>query len=202
MRHFPIATYLLILFFFTLLAAYAHGVSPQGFDITLLNIVQGWQTSLLDQLMDGVAFIGETWPSIILAGFFVLWFWLKGYRREALGLVAALVAISLIGSMGKVIIDRTRPDGDQFSFVSGHTAYFTVLTGYLYYYISKVLRDSRWLGVWRAGLVLLLVLTAISRLYLNAHWPTDVLGGFLLGILILIPVMWRLENTSVSQNLI
>ncbi|TFG45614.1 MAG: phosphatase PAP2 family protein, partial [Dehalococcoidia bacterium] len=192
--------YLLILLLFVLLAGLA-GLSPQPFDQALFDWVNGWQTPLLDPLMRIVQFMGDTWTSIILPGIIAVWLWVKGYRRVALGLVAALVVESLVTAGLKGIIDRPRPDGGDFSFPSGHTAYFTVFSGFLFFRLKTIVQGWRWLTVWRVLLVLLLVLTGISRMYLGVHWPTDVLGGFLLGTLVLVPVFWRMGYNSESDNI-
>ena len=170
--------------------------SPQPFDRALFDWVNDWQTPLLDPLMLTVQFIGETWPSIILPGIITVWLWVKGYRRVALGLVAALVVESLVTAGLKGIIDRPRPDGGDFSFPSGHTAYFTVFSGFLFFRLKTIVQGWRWLTVWRVLLVLLLVLTGISRMYLGVHWPTD-----LLGTLVLVPVFWRMGYNSESDNI-
>jgi undecaprenyl-diphosphatase len=181
---------------FTLLAGYAAFVPIQPLDRTLLDAVIGLQSPLLDPLIDAVHFLGETWPAIILPGLTAIWLWVKGFRQLALWLVAALLAESLASVILKAIIDRMRPDGGHFSFISGHTAYFTVFSGYLYVTLKQVIADRRWLIAWRVALVSLVVLTGISRMYLGVHWPTDVLGGFLLGVLVLVPVLWRVDNAA------
>ena len=193
---FPVPSYLLLLLGFTLLAGYAAFVPTQPFDRVVFDAVYGLRSAALDPVIQGVAFLGETWPAVILPGLAAAWLWTKGFRQVALWLVISLVAESLASVSIKALIDRTRPNGDDFSFVSGHTAYFTVFSGYLFFVLKRVVGDRRWLIGSRIALAALVTLTAISRMYLGFHWPTDVLGGFMLGLLVLVPVLWRVENPA------
>ncbi len=193
MRSFPLAVYMLILLGFVLLAGLADA-RTLPYDQPLFDAIHNLRSSIFDPPMQAVSFLGETVPSIIIAGPFVIWLWVKGFRREAVGFVVALVAVSLAAGGIKYLIDRTRPNGEEFSFVSGHSSYFTVFSGYLVFALKKVIDDRRWLAAWRIGLVTLIVLTGFSRVYLGVHWPSDVLGGFLVGVLVLMPVVWRVDN--------
>ena len=193
-RSFPAAAYILIVICFVLLAGLA-SLEIQSLDHRIFDAIQGLRTPPLDLLMRAVSFLGETGPSIIVAAPFAVWLWVKGFRREAVWFVIGLAAVALATSGVKNLIDRTRPDGGGLSFVSGHTSYFTVFSGYLFFTLKRVVGDRRWLVAWRIALVLLVVLTGISRVYLGVHWPTDVLGGLLLGMLVLVPVLWRVDNS-------
>jgi undecaprenyl-diphosphatase len=200
LRSFRVPVYLLTLFCFTLLAGLAAYVPTQPFDFEIFDAVYGLRSPLLDPLMHSVAFLGETWPAVILPGLAAIWLWVKGFWREALWLVIALAAESLASATLKGLIDRTRPNGEHFSFISGHTAYFTVFSGYLFFTLKNVINDRRWLTALRTALVSLVILTGFSRMYLGFHWPTDVLGGFLLGTLVLMPVLWRVDNPSTIKT--
>jgi len=196
LRSFPVAAYLLTLLGFTLLACLAAYVPTQPLDFELFDAVYGLRSPLLDPPMQAVSFLGETWPSIILPAPFVVWLWAKGFRREAVWFVVALAAAALATSGVKNLIDRTRPDGGSLSFVSGHTSYFTVFSGYFFFTLKKVINDHRWLTAAHVVLVLLVVLTGFSRMYLGVHWPTDVAGGFLLGVLVSTPVLWIVDRRA------
>ena len=91
------------------------------------------------------------------------------------------VAAELLADLGKLLIHRHRPFEHQLgphtsthSFPSGHTATSfacaTVLGGYA--------------PRWRVPLYLLATLIALSRLYNGDHYPLDVLGGLVLGLLV------------------
>ena len=168
----------------------------QPFDQAIFDIIHGLQLAALDPIIKAIEFLGETVPSIILPLPIVAWLWLKGFRREASWFIIALIGISLASVAVKVLVDRTRPNGDPFSFVSGHTSYFTVFFGYLYLTARKVVTGPPLLIFLKTGLVVLLVLTGFSRIYLGEHWPTDVLGGFILGVLVLMPVLWQVDNVA------
>jgi undecaprenyl-diphosphatase len=179
---------------FILLTIFVAGEPPLPLDVAVSDALRGIKSPLLDPIMRGIEFIGEEPVTFLLPVPFVVWLWARGYRNEAVWFAAALIISAAATSIVKNVIDRPRPNGEDLSFVSGHTSYFTVFAGYLYVELNKVIESRRWLVACRAGLVALVVLTGLSRIYLGAHWPTDVLGGFLLGVLVLVPVLWRVEN--------
>lgn len=124
----------------------------------------------------------------------------KKYRRFGLFMFVAMGLAFLIGNLGmKNLIARPRPCWrhpevpilvelpKDFSFPSGHTMH-SVIGAF---------------GVWKANkhmgiaAFILAGLIAISRIYLYVHYPTDVLGGLLIGLLIAMGVWYVGEHYEV-----
>jgi len=115
--------------------------------------------------------------------------WLCGYRHLAIGLVVSLLAALLVSNGLKIAIGRERPDivghaalTFTASFPSGH-AFLSAVT--LLSIAGFVGLASRREDIKRLCIVLawvMIILIGVSRIYLGVHWPTDVIGGWLLGI--------------------
>jgi undecaprenyl-diphosphatase len=120
---------------------------------------------------------------LALVGAAYLWF--HGHRRVAAGvLVLPIVSVMLFDSM-KGFFARPRPGGsvhDSFAFPSGHATTSAAVCCTLAYVLWREGFVGRWTALALAVLVPLLV--GVSRLYLNVHWATDVLGGWSVGLLI------------------
>ena len=109
-------------------------------------------------------------------------------------LVIGTLASRGVNSVVKEIIERPRPSPSlvhvesqpsSFSFPSGHAETVIVLFGFIFYLAAVHLKDPRLrLGVQAACLWIILV-TGVQRVYVGGHWPTDVLGGYYLGALML-----------------
>jgi len=148
---------------------------------------QGLQTGWLDTAALALDTIGgEPWAIILIAvavvGLLIL-------RRPAQALIFVLsLAPLLIGHELKEIVDRPRPDylligpePESRSFPSGHSTYAMIFGGLLIYIAGDLIR-SRLLRRWLQGLLAALIFAmGASRVYLGVHWPSDVIGGFLLG---------------------
>ena len=115
--------------------------------------------------------------------------WLCRFRHLAIGLVVAVLGATAISNILKTLVGRERPDIVEHtaltftaSFPSGH-AFISAVT-YLciagFVGLASRREDIGRLCVWLAWIMLLLV--GLSRLYLGVHWPTDVLGGWALGV--------------------
>jgi undecaprenyl-diphosphatase len=131
----------------------------------------------------------EILAAVAVVAAVVLW-WRTGRAALAAAPAAALAAGAVAAAIGKAIVDRPRPPvalhlvaESSASFPSGHstdsTAFFLALAAVLAVVLFRraVLRA---VTVAVGGLLALAV--GLSRLELGVHWPTDVLGGWTLGL--------------------
>lgn len=158
-------------------------------DQPLLVFIASHRQPTLTGIMHFITWLGEPWfiiPVLILAGI-IFWYKTKSWQSLYI-LVSAVTGAGIFDLLFKSLVARARPgailrvlDVPGYAFPSGHAALtvFYIMMGYL---ISR--RVKAWqlkVAVWFAA-VLMAMLIGISRVYLGVHWPTDVLGGWILAL--------------------
>jgi undecaprenyl-diphosphatase len=146
-----------------------------------------------------------TSTELVLAGggALALVLWLRGFRREALVLFAGLIILPLLQFGIKEMADRPRPTEDIVelrssfsspSFPSGHVMSSIYFYGFLAYLAVALPLATPARAVLAALSLAVLVLTGPANVWLGVHWPSDVLGGYAWGAVLLLPVIlacWR-----------
>lgn len=113
-------------------------------------------------------------------------------KKIKISLVINLLGVTIINNLIKVIVARPRPDINRlvretgYSFPSGHSITSMVFYGYLVYLIYKYIDNKKIKIPLMIFLIILIPIIGLSRIYLGVHYTSDVLCGFLLGIVYLI----------------
>lgn len=157
----------------------------QTFDWSVLNIIQLLKNPVLDWIFPKVTILGEAGAIWIFIAILMLLF--PGTRKCGIAVSVSLIICLICGNVIlKPLVARPRPymidEGikiithisDDFSFPSGHTYSSVASAIVIWHFLRKKF------GV--PAFVLALLIT-FSRLYLQMHFPTDILGGVVLGIL-------------------
>ena len=127
--------------------------------------------------------------------------------RVPLFLVAAMSAQGA-NPILKELIARPRPSAllvdvsektAGLSFSSGHTMNAVIFFGFLFFVIDDVIASPRLRLAARTACALIIVLTGPARVLSSAHWPSDVLGGYLFGALVLLPLVWMYRTVRSRQ---
>jgi membrane-associated phospholipid phosphatase len=124
------------------------------------------------------------------------------FERRAGWLMLIGSISSLLDNIIKLIISRQRPPADLvhilspttgFSYPSGHAVFFTWMSFMIAISIAPKIRPSLRPLLWILA-ALVIVLTCLARVWAGDHWPSDVLGGVLLGIGWSAFVLWLPER--------
>lgn len=137
----------------------------------------------------------------------ILLLWFKA--KDKWGTLFFVIAIGGNGALTwllKQIYHRGRPSINQaidaigFSFPSGHSMGSVVFYGFLIYLIVRSDHRRVFKTVSSIILVIFIVLIGTSRIYLGAHFPSDVIAGFLAGTIWLILCLSALEWIQWQSN--
>ncbi|PTW59760.1 undecaprenyl-diphosphatase [Breoghania corrubedonensis] len=155
-------------------------------DLSIANLVQSVRNTPADRVMVAITMMGDGTVLIALGAVIVVWLLARKAWTIAGAAAVTMASAALFVPFMKLLLQRARPTeifsgADIYTFPSGHATLATVVFGILAVLIG--------LGVGRWGKAVIfacagaiIVAIACSRIYLGAHWPSDVAGGFLFGV--------------------
>jgi undecaprenyl-diphosphatase len=176
---------------FAVLAVLAHAYAYFAWDLRLARAIQSVDRPAWAAFMDWVSVFGNHWTPHALTAAAALLFLAWRRRSEAFGLILSAGGGALLSHLFKALVARPRPAAElvgfaykssEASFPSGHVIFYVCYFGFLFFAAHALLR--RGTSTRRAALALSalpVLLVGLSRVYLRAHWPSDVLGAYLIG---------------------
>lgn len=184
--------------FFGILDEVAEGDKLVDLDRLVFEFLRHLRTPMFDRLMIGTTALGDARVVMPVAAAGLAVLAVLQRWRAALYLVMATAGAAVFVAGVKRFIQRPRPvpiyDGlAEYSFPSGHASMSIVLFGFLAILLVQAAPPA-----WRRGIafatLLLILMISFSRVYLGAHWMSDVAAGLGFGLawLALLTMMyWR-----------
>ena len=170
-------------------------------EFAVLDFIQKYMTSpIMDKVMVFITSLGNSGGLWIILS--ILLICSKKYRTTGIMMATGLILSLVVGNIIlKPAFGRLRPfqikEGVQllinaprdFSFPSGHTLASAISASILLFREKK-------LGFWA---LIIAILIAFSRLYLYVHFPTDVLGGAIFGVILGI-ISIKITESIIARN--
>ena len=186
------------------LSVYAWRTHHASWEVRLIRWLQEAGLPGLRPLSIGLAEAGTGVPWIgLIAVIGLLLLALGGLRFVFL--LGVTASMQDLGAVIKLLVERARPaDGSvqvwkeitSYSFPSGHTLGATLVFGFLFFALEHCEIAAPLRRVLQAACVAWVVLMGLARMQLGAHWPTDVLGAYLVGALCLLPSIYLLRRST------
>ena len=194
-RHWRPVTLVLLATVLAVMAVLASQEPSFGWDRAIAAWLLGFSSPAYDAFMDAVSFPGNregVYVTMLVGA--ALASWRLGWRAGALVLVG--LALMAVNEVFKDVVDRPRPlDPGPWgchceSFPSGHTLHAMLTSGLAWLLVAPRLTRLSHRRLLLAAILVWPVLVGISRVHLERHWPSDVLGAYVFGAALLIVMAW------------
>lgn len=160
--------------------------------MNMINVIDETAYELIIKLMSNgttnfmlfMSHLGSAITLIVLVIAFIL---LMKNKTNSKFIAINLILVFLLNKLLKWAIARPRPEvlkivqENGYSFPSGHSMVATGFYGFLIYMIYKNIKNKKVKYSLITLLSILILLIGISRIYLGAHYATDVIGGWIIG---------------------
>lgn len=159
------------------------------FDSGIRAFYQMFASPVVTSAMIFFTYLGSVYGIVGLLALVVIYLFLKGEKRAAALLTITMSGEAILGIVLKLSFQRPRPQAffgfsppDSYSFPSGHAFASLCFFGVLGWISASHLKSNVSVAVsWLfAGLIIFAI--GSSRIYLGVHYPSDILAGYLAGI--------------------
>lgn len=169
------------------LAVVVHAGPHNGIDRSIFEWVTAWNVPFLDTTMEWVSWFTDLRPRLVVGFIGLLILVLSGRYRLAAEIAAVAVVTAIMANgldlVGGIVAGRARPtDAPFLAYPSGHTLGTIIQYALGIYLVVRLTVHRRLLVPLVALLALPIALVGPSRVLVGAHWSTDVLGAYLLGV--------------------
>jgi membrane protein DedA with SNARE-associated domain/membrane-associated phospholipid phosphatase len=155
-------------------------------DLAVFRFLQAVRTPFMDRLMIAATEMGSVGVMLPLVLVVALWLAWRRSWQTVICWIAVTAFAQVLVLLLKFTLARQRPMDlyagvERFSFPSGHAVLSTVILGFLAFLLGRgQVLPVRWLigAIATMGVILI----CLSRIYLGAHWLSDVVGGISLGL--------------------
>jgi undecaprenyl-diphosphatase len=174
---------------FAALGEHVREGATQSFDVAVLRWVDAHRTNALTRAAVELTYLGTGIVVLTVVGVAALLLWHTQHQHSARLLLAAVAGNILVNAALKLVFNRPRPTvfdwqiaAASTSFPSGHAMSATVCYGTVAYLAAR-LQKARWArALTLGGAIVLILLVSTTRVYLGVHYPSDVIGGVIVGL--------------------
>ena len=161
----------------------------QHFDVAVLQWLGAHHTPLLTNIMTEITPLGTGIVVMTIVGVTTAFLWHTEHRISAQLLLAATAGNIILNNVLKLYFDRARPSVFEWqthaassSFPSGHAMSATVVYGTVAYLLARLQKHGWSRAITLVTAIVMIALICLTRLYLGVHYPSDVLGGIVVGL--------------------
>ncbi|MBS8263820.1 PAP2 family protein [Mesobacillus boroniphilus] len=195
-----LGTSIAFLYLFTELAEEMLESEVKSFDGSIIQFFYQINTDTLDVILFFFTELGSLWFLTIFSLIIISILWFK--KKDKWSILFFIIGIGgggLLTKLLKYYYGRERPSIDEtidaigYSFPSGHSMGSLIFYGFLSYFLfrSSIRKKLKWAALFICGVLIFFI--GISRIYLGAHYPSDVIAGYLAGSIWLILCILALE---------
>ena len=173
-------------------------------DTRVAIAVHHHQNGVLDILAITFTLLGSGAVLIAAVGATCYWSYRRGRRSYILILVANCVFAWILNPLLKLFFERARPTlfeviarPDTYSFPSGHSMSAVVVYGALAAVTIALRLTAKPIAVIVA--LIMIIGIGVSRVYLGAHWPFDVIAGWASGVPFLVTTVHLIHRAKRGQ---
>jgi undecaprenyl-diphosphatase len=179
---------------FVVMAVFAAGNDTFANDVWLAQSIQDIDSPVIPNLLDWAEDLGDLPLLAVVCAAAFVWLVLVGDVFGAALFLLVIAGRALNNWAIKVIVERPRPSADlvdfddqpsSYSFPSGHSESAIVLFGLLFYFATIHIHNAWARSAIQIACILIIIGNGVERVFVGHHWPSDVVGGYLLGSLIL-----------------
>lgn len=157
-------------------------------DTALYNVIFSMSSVPATVVMTFFSFLGSA--TVLIAVATVLLIIMKN-KKVSILISLNLILVFVLNRVLKLIFARPRPNALRlaeetgFSFPSGHAMVALGFYGLLIYILNKKIQNKKQRVAVTTALSVLVLMIGISRVYLGVHYATDIIGGFIFGLIYL-----------------
>lgn len=171
-------------------------------DTFIYNLCTFKMNDILTSIFKVFTFFGSTAFIVALSVILFVIFLICKKKPQAYLTASVIIISTILNNVIKIIIMRSRPEvlklviETSYSFPSGHTMASVTIYGILLYLVNKADLKSGLKNTLRVILFTLPIFIGISRIYLGAHFATDVIGAYLVSSILLLVTTYLVDKKN------